>query len=319
MPKLRFNEQLFELQGNETVLECLERNDISRPFSCRNGHCLVCTMTCQKGELPANSQVGLPSTQVKLGTFLPCICRPNQDISIEAKAHPILSAKVLEHDMVATDIARIRIARPAEMEIIPGQFIHVCVDNLARRSYSVANLAMQDNFIELHVRRVPEGKVSPWLADQVSPGDTVKLAGPYGACFYTEDARDQPLILAGTSTGLAPLLGILKDALTQGHRGSIDLYHGAVTPRGLYLRDTLRDIAQAHEQVQIHWSVLHGATPHDQIEATPISELIKQQHPITKELRAYLCGAPAFVKALKRDLFVSGTPFQQIFSDPFFK
>lgn len=317
MPNVLFKQHILEIQDNETVLECLERNNISPLHSCRSGHCQACTMTCQKGQLPANSQVGLPSTKVKLGAFLPCICRPSEDIAIKVNEHPILAAKVIERKKVTTDIARIRIARPAQMEIIPGQFIHICVDEHTRRSYSVANQAMQDNFIELHVRHVPGGKVSPWLTEQIEPGDLVNLAGPYGACFYTEDARDQPLILAGTSTGLAPLLGILKDALAQGHRGSIDLYHGAVSPDGLYLRDTLRGIAQAHEQVNIHWSTLNGANPNEQIHATPIGELIKQQHPCTKDLRAYLCGAPAFVKAIKRDLFLSGTPFQQIFSDPF--
>lgn len=317
MPSVRFGGEAFELEGDETVLECLERNGVVRPSSCRNGHCQVCTMTCQQGVLPANSQVGLAPTQVQLGAFLPCVCRPSEDLSLEAKEFPILSTKVLEHELVAPDIACIRLARPDSLELIAGQFIHVCKDEETRRSYSVANRAMQDHFVEIHVRCIPGGTVSPWLVEDLCPGDLVSISGPYGACFYTEQDPEQSLVLAGTSTGLAPLMGILRDALARGHSGSIDLYHGATSPEGLYLRDTLKEIASAHNQVKIHWSTLNGATPENQISDQPIDALIREHHPDGKALRAYLCGAPGFVKQIKRELFLSGTPFQQIFSDPF--
>lgn len=274
-------------------------------------------MTCKKGPLPANSQLGLSRTQVELGTFLPCVCHPSEDLSLVAKSLPLLSATVLEHTIVAPDIAQLRLSRPGEMQIIPGQFIHVCKDKSIRRSYSVANRVMQDHGIEIHVRSIPGGAVSPWLFEQVRPGAQLRISGPYGACFYTEHDLDQPLVLAGTSTGLAPLLGILRDALSKNHRGPIDLYHGASTPDGLYLRDTLRQLARAHDRLNIHWSTLHNASPEEQISGTPIGTLIRDRHPDGKALRAYLCGSPGFVKEIQRGLFLSGTPFRQIFSDPF--
>lgn len=317
MPSVRFDGQVFELNRGETVLECLERNGVSRPASCRNGHCKVCRITCSQGELPANSQVGLTAAQVKLGTFLPCICRPSEDLCIEDNGEVRYRTPLVEHLTLAPNIAVLRLRLPEGMQIIPGQFIHVYKEEGVLRSYSVANQAMQDGFIELHVRCVPQGSVSPWLVDELRPGDVIEIAGPFGDCFYTEDANYQPLVLAGTSTGLAPLLGILRHALAAGHRGSIDLYHGAATPDGLYLRDTLKELARDHRQLRVHWSALSGAELDDEISATPIATLIQSQHSNPESLRVYLCGAPDFVKKLKRTLFLSGTPFQQIFSDPF--
>lgn len=317
MPSVRFDGRVFEIDGNETVLECLERNGISRPASCRNGHCQVCTITCRQGQLPANSQVGLSPAQVQLGTFLPCICRPSGDISIEDSGSVIYSTKLIEHVTLAPNIAVLRLQRPSGMQLLPGQFIHVHKEPGTLRSYSVANRAVQDSHIEIHIRRIPGGQVSPWLVDELRAGDDVTISGPYGTCVYTEDANYQPLVLAGTSTGLAPLLGILREALAQGHRGSIDLYHGAATLQGLYLRDELKALAQSHHRLNIHWSALDADNAQDLVSNAPISKLIQENHANPESLRVYLCGAPDFVKKLKRSLFLSGTPFQQIFSDPF--
>lgn len=317
MVSLRFRGEAFQIEGEETVLECLERNGISRPSSCRSGHCQVCTMKCTSGKIPANSQIGLGPTQRKLGAFLPCVCRPEEDLSLEASDLSIVATTVHSHEMVAADIAQIRIARPAAMEVLPGQFIHICKSEETVRSYSVANRADSDGFLEVHVRAISNGAVSPWLVQDIRAGDAISIRGPFGSCFYTDDAPDKTLILAGTSTGLAPLLGVLREALAQGHRGAIELYHGATSPDGLYLRDTLRELAQEHEQVAVFWSALQDSDRAAEVSDRPIGKWIESRHPKGKDLRAYVCGAPAFVQQIKRGLFLAGTPLPEILSDPF--
>ena len=47
-------------------------------------------------------------------------------------------------------------------------------------------------------------------------------------------------MLAGAGTGLAPLYGIARDALAQGHTGPVWLFHGGVDLRGLYLAEELK-------------------------------------------------------------------------------
>ena len=87
-------------------------------------------------------------------------------------------------------------------------------DGLAR-SYSIASL-LTDDSLELHVRVLPEGRMSQWLASTARVGHADGDPGPSGDCFYTAGREDQPLLLAGTGTGLAPLFGIARDALRQG-------------------------------------------------------------------------------------------------------
>ncbi|HEU4689299.1 MAG TPA: FAD-binding oxidoreductase, partial [Vicinamibacterales bacterium] len=57
----------------------------------------------------------------------------------------------------------------------------------AERSYSIAS-PPQMSAVELTVDRLEDGEVSPFLTDQLQPGDTVELRGPIGGHFvWTSD------------------------------------------------------------------------------------------------------------------------------------
>lgn len=51
------------------------------------------------------------------------------------------------------------------------------------------------------------------------------------------------MLLVGTGTGLAPLVGVVRTALASGHGGQVHLYHGSSKRDGLYLVDELRELA----------------------------------------------------------------------------
>jgi ferredoxin-NADP reductase len=63
-------------------------------------------------------------------------------------------------------------------------------------------------------------------------------------------------VLAGTGTGLAPLLGIARDALARGHRGPIVLHHGARSRAGLYADAEVRELARRHPTLEVAPCVL---------------------------------------------------------------
>jgi NAD(P)H-flavin reductase len=121
------------------------------------------------------------------------------------------------------------------------------------RSYSLASLA-SDSLLELHVAVRPWGFMSRWLTTSI--GQPVGLRGPFGECCYRPDNRRRPLLLIGTGTGLAPLMGVLRDALTRGHSGPIRIYHGARNLDGLYLWQALLKLAKRHLNVHLEgWVV----------------------------------------------------------------
>ena len=56
------------------------------------------------------------------------------------------------------------------------------------RSYSIASVG-DDPSIELAVDRLPTGEVSPYLVDDVLPGDQLEVRGPLGRWFVTLTAE----------------------------------------------------------------------------------------------------------------------------------
>jgi ferredoxin-NADP reductase len=66
----------------------------------------------------------------------------------------------------------------------------------AQRSYSIAS-APDSPRIELTVERLDEGEVSPYLTDELRPGDQIELRGPVGGYFVWELPQGGPLLLVG--------------------------------------------------------------------------------------------------------------------------
>jgi ferredoxin-NADP reductase len=79
----------------------------------------------------------------------------------------------------------------------------------AQRSYSIAS-APDDTRVELTVERLDEGEVSPYLTDELRPGDRIELRGPVGGYFVWEPAQGGPLLLVGGGSGVVPLMAMIR-------------------------------------------------------------------------------------------------------------
>ncbi|MCA9492308.1 MAG: 2Fe-2S iron-sulfur cluster binding domain-containing protein [Myxococcales bacterium] len=316
MARISYRSQVIEVADGETVLECLERVGCAPPSSCRAGTCQSCLMKATSGSPPPAAQQGLKDAWREQGLFLACACRPTADlVVVDADAGGIeVSGILAAREVLSDEVVRVRLATAAPFDYRAGQFVSVIrPSDRFTRPYSLASLP-SDPYLELHIRRVPGGRMSTWLCDEAAIGASVQLRGPAGECFYVA-AEDQPLVLAGTSTGLAPLVGVVRDALDRGHHGPIALFHGSVRASGLYLADELDELA-AYPNVTVVRSVLEGPAP-DGVVQEGLDELVLGSGHDLKAARAWLCGAPELVRLLKKKLFLAGMPLKAIASDPF--
>jgi ferredoxin-NADP reductase len=86
----------------------------------------------------------------------------------------------------------------------------------AQRSYSIAS-APEDERLELTVERIADGEVSPYLVEDMLPGDALELRGPIGLWFTWDAAGDGgPLLLVAGGSGVVPLRAMLR------HRAAAD-------------------------------------------------------------------------------------------------
>lgn len=318
MPSLQFQQKTYACEAGETVLDCLTRQGTTVPSSCRSGVCQTCLMRATRGTPPVCAQNGLKPTLREQGYFLACLCQPQEDMEIALAGEdvaPRTRATVLAKERLNADIVRLSLRCHQPFDYRAGQFAHLIRSDGLTRSYSLATPPREDGVIEFHVRHLPQGTISGWIHEALGEGDTVEVAGAFGNCFYTPDAAGQGLLLIGTGSGLAPLWGIVSDALRQGHSGPIHLYHGSWNPEGLYLVERLRQLSVAHPNFVYVPCVDAGVLPgyrEGRADLVALADL-----PDLKGWRVYLCGHPEMVKSAKKRAFLAGASMQDIYADPF--
>ena len=238
------------------------------------------------------------------------------ELSIANQAEQVHPATIIEKTMLNESVVRIRLKLEVPFDYLAGQFVNVKhPETGVTRSYSLASLP-DEGFIELHIKKVPDGHLSGYIHDDAKVGDTLDLMGSAGDCFYTARDLEQPLLLVGVGTGLAPLYGILRDALAHGHRGEMHLFHASLAAQGLYYTDELYALAEKYAHVHYTPCVLHGDVPH-QGEKGDIQQILRASKPDLKGWRVFVCGDPAIVNGLKQTCFMAGARMQDIYSDPF--
>ena len=316
MAEVRFREQRYQLRDRETVLEALLREGIAIPNSCRAGICQSCLVKAVGGERPPTAaQAGLSAQLAQTGHALACRWTPSADVEVALPDDAsVVRGVIRAADDLSATVKRIRVEALDGFDFYAGQYAVVMREDGLARSYSIASLPT-DGFVELHVRRIVGGAMSNWLHDEAAPGETVSLRGPAGQCFYMPGNPGQPLLLCGTGTGLAPLIGVLRTALTHGHTGPIWLFHGAVAPPGLYLQQELEALAHLHPNVRYQPVVLQD--PEQGMLQGGLDDVVLRELGSPKSWRSYVCGDPTLVNKIRKRLFLAGAASREIFADAF--
>ena len=86
----------------------------------------------------------------------------------------------------------------------------------AQRSYSIASAPGGPSAIT--VERLDDGEVSPYLADEVRPGDRFEVRGPIGGWFVWEPEDGGPFLLVAGGSGVVPLMAMARHRAASGSR-----------------------------------------------------------------------------------------------------
>ena len=156
---------------------------------------------------------------------------------------------------------------------------------VAERSYSIAS-APDDEHLMLTVERLDDGEVSPYLTDELRPGDQIELRGPIGGYFVWEQSLGGPVFLVAGGSGVVPLRAILR------HHAAI---MSDVPARLLYSARTLEDVIYRDELE--HYDVRITLTRERERRRIDRELLAEVGWPPVERPLVYLCGPTAFVEA----------------------
>ena len=185
----------------------------------------------------------------------------------------------------------------------------------AQRSYSIAS-APEAGVVELTVERIDDGEVSPYLVDELRPGDSFEVRGPIGGHFTWSADEGGPLLLVAGGSGLVPLMSMLRhraarDAAVQVHvlvsaRSAADLLY-AEELATLEPREGLRIARTYTREAPPGWTGWSG-----RIDAAMIADVTPGA-----DARAYVCGPTSYVEHANDLLVAGGHDPRQIHSERF--
>ena len=320
MTVITYQDVLYESKPDESVLDALVRHNVEINHICKAGACHACIMVIDKGAPPVEATSSLKENQIEQGCFLSCQCIPTEALVVRnaddfGSFNP---AALVKKDFVSDDICRLLLQAETDLDYRAGQFINIKGSDNQIRSYSLASLPSEDDFLELHIKRVTDGIVSNWLLDDVVLNDSIEIQGPVGDCFYPSNNIDKDILMISTGTGLAPLIGILRDAIANGHKGQIKLYHGDREPDGLYLHADLQNLTEQYDNIHYIPCVSSPTADIDGdiIRARASDQAFADNKDLNDHL-VYLCGSPNMVKDATKAARSAGADKQDIYADAF--
>lgn len=310
--------QQITVLKQESLLEAMIRTGLESPYSCRKGSCHACMLQVVRGSAPTVSQRGLSTPQIEAGCFLPCQCVPTSDLTVQPvdPSSQWHTATLAEAEMLSPDVRRLRIEPHVGLSWRPGQQVSLQHPDGTMRPFSIVSLQEEDWLLTLHVRRVPGGRVSGWLVDQLAVGDDLRFRGPGGTYTYRSQDEERTLLILATGGGAGAAFAVVRDAIVQGHRAPIEVWCGGRTRADLYLLDDFRALAVQHPWLAVHATVSQDAAS-DGVVQGQLSELAFPTGCDHTGTVLYLFGNPKMVAEARWRAMAAGIARADVLADPF--
>ncbi|MGW0083549.1 globin domain-containing protein [Streptomyces sp. NPDC003393] len=219
---------------------------------------------------------------------------------------PWWNAEVVRHEQRGFDLAVLTLRLDRPMAYLAGQSVMLETPALPStwRSFTPANPPRADGTVELHVRAIDGGMVSPALVYGLRRGDTLRLGAPVGDRLRLQPSGGRDLVLVAGGTGLAPMRALVEEIARHGPQRQVDLFVGVRDPQGLYDQPALHRLTEVHPWFRV--TPLIGAdagTFDNRSLAGPVLRAAPW-----RGRSIYVCGSPAMVSATVRDLAGAGIP-----------
>jgi ferredoxin-NADP reductase len=174
-----------------------------------------------------------------------------------------------------------------------------------QRSYSIAS-APDGSRLALTVVRIDDGEVSPYLTDELRPGDQIELRGPVGGYFVWEPSPGGPLLLVAGGSGIAPLMAMIRLRAAVGSDADTRLLASSRSWDDIIYRAELERLAGGGLTV-VHTLTASRPPGWDGYARRVDAAMLAEVGPSPDEQpRVYVCGPTPFVEAVAEALVTLG-------------
>ncbi len=184
----------------------------------------------------------------------------------------------------------------------------------AERSYSIASAPGEP--VAITVERLDDGEVSPYLTEELRPGDELELRGPIGGYFVWDASDGSPLLLVAGGSGVVPLRSILRHRERSGATTATRLLYSSRSLPDVIYRD---ELDRYHDGVEVIYTLTRaqppGWTGHaGRVDAALLADVA---WPVSQDPLTFVCGPTSFVEAVAGGLVGLGYPARRIKTERF--
>jgi ferredoxin-NADP reductase len=174
----------------------------------------------------------------------------------------------------------------------------------AQRSYSISEPTDGDQ-VAITVQEDGKGEVSPYLVEGMELGDELEVRGPIGGWFVwspsPEAPVEQPILLVGGGSGVAPLMAMVRERARTGSRTPFRLVYSVRDPDQVLYADELvaraaNDDGLVVDMIYTRASPADVTRPTGRITEADLATPPEAGWPDHPPPRAYVCGPTAFVE-----------------------
>lgn len=238
-----------------------------------------------------------------------------------------LKVKDIVHE--TKDAISIVFEQPADkrIEYKSGQFLTLIAPvqgKDVRRAYSLCSSPFVDQDLAVTVKRVDDGVMSNWLADNLKPGGRLKVMEPMGQ-FTTEFNKSgkRHLIMFAGGSGITPMMSIIKSILTQEPDSIVSLIYCNRDIDSIIFKEVLekmqtKDEGRLHvihilDNAPMNWQGYSGLLNHEML-----TKLFERIPDWGIENSTYLmCGPEGMMKNAESLLALRHIPKEKIFKESF--
>jgi len=206
-----------------------------------------------------------------------------------------------------------------------------------RRAYSMSSSPLEED-IAVTVKKVKDGKVSTYIHERLTAGDTIEVMPPQGR-FFTPLAVEakKTYYLIGAGSGITPLMSIIKTTLEQEPKSVINLLYGSRSEEDIIFRTTLEQLEERYKgQLFINYILSQpkrekqkgvggwfskGNTSWDgligRIDTTVLKKFLNEHPAQSKQQEYFICGPGDMIASVERALKSNGIAEANIHAEYF--
>jgi len=238
----------------------------------------------------------------------------------QARRMPVRCVQVIDE---TADVKTFRFAALAEarLDYLPGQFVTLEVpigEEIVRRSYTIASSPTRPNVIEVTVKRVPQGRVSNWLHDNLNIGAQLTISGPHGTFSCQSTTTSEKLLFIAGGSGITPVMAMSRYLHDVADPRDVVFLYSARTERDLIFRDELAFLAGRHPRFRPIYTLTHAGSPNwSGLTGRISARLIEDAVPDFRERTVFLCGPTPFMDTVKGALTDAEFPMANFHAESF--